>query len=146
MFALAFLRPVGAFAGAVLGWVFGDWRRILALLVLAGFVAIYIVAYSQGHRAGEAGKTAALQAQAKAFVAAADKAATEEHNRQMAAAKAAQADFDKQMKARDMADTAKSAALEKEIASYEAQLAKAGHSCPITPDDLKHLGVLNAKP
>jgi hypothetical protein len=144
--ALAFIRPFAGFAGAVLGWAFADWKRLIAILAVLALLGAYLVGDVRGRHAGDAAWQARLDAQAKAFVAAADKAATDEHNRQIAAAKAAQADFDRQMKASDAADAAKTAAMEKEIARYEAQLAKTGRSCGLTADDLRALGLRNAKP
>ncbi|MGN6103005.1 MAG: hypothetical protein ACTHOR_17845 [Devosia sp.] len=143
---IAFIKPFASAIGAVAGWALADWKRIVALLAVLALVGAYVVGDVRGRQAEAKAWQAKYDAQAKAFIAAADRAATEEHNRQVTAVAAAQADFDKQMRARDKADAEKTAALDKEIASYEAQLAKAGRSCPITPDDLQHLGVLNAKP
>lgn len=141
--ALAFLRPIGALAGAALGWVVADWHRLLAALALLAIIGAYVTGDMRGRHAGDATWQAKLDRQAKDYIAAADRAQTAEHSRQVAAAQAAQADFDKAMRVRDAADAANTAALEKEIASYEAQLAKTGRSCGLTDADLRALGLHN---
>jgi hypothetical protein len=144
--ALAFIKPFASAIGAVAGWALADWKRIVALLAVLALVGAYVVGDVRGRQAEAKAWQAKYDAQAKAFIAAADRAATEEHNRQVTAVAAAQADFDKQMRARDKADAAKTAEMEKQIAAYESVLAKAGRSCALGPDDLRALGLFNAKP
>lgn len=139
--ALAILKSGGAIVGGFLGWLFADWHRLLIALGLIAIASAYVVGDMRGRHAGDGAWQAKVDGQAKAVIASADRAQTAEHNRQLAAATAAQTDLDTQMRARDAADAARAAQTDKEIAAYEQKLAATGRSCGLTDDDLGALGV-----
>jgi len=134
--------------GSAFGWLFADWHRIAAVIVLAAIVAAYVVGDQRRAAADSAITQQKLDAQAKAFVTSADAAMAAEHQRQLQIGQQLTDDFQKQQAARDAADAKTDAALNKEIADAHQNLAAANNACALTDDDLGVLrnGARKAKP
>lgn len=133
----------GPLLGGVFGWVFGDWRRIVALLVLIALVTTFIVADRRRAHIDAAYWQAKIDAQAKTFIKAADAAATAETKRQADIGSQITKAFQDQIAARDAAQAKSNAAMEAQIAQYQKQMAADGRACALSNSDLR---LLNTQP
>jgi hypothetical protein len=131
LLAVWLLAPLGKLAG----WVLADWHRVVIVLLLAGYVATWFIAAHHQAAADLILRQQALEAQAKAFIAEADRAQQAETKRQADIGAAVEADFEKQLAARDAADAKTDAQLAKEIADHDKQAMAAGGSCTVGADD-----------
>ncbi len=141
-FAL-FGSKIMAWGAAVVGWILGDWRRVATVILIAAFIATYIVA---DHRRAAADKIILQQritALTQSFDTAAAAAKADEEKRIAQAGADAVAIFQHQAEVRDAQQAQTDAKTEQEIQKYETALAAAGRSCAIDPLDLL---LLNSQP
>jgi len=127
--------PALAAIGGVFAWLFGDWRRILALVIVGALIATYAIADDRRAKADAIVLQQRLDVQSKAFITAADAAMRKEDDRQVAAGDAATTEFNRQMAIRDAADAKVDAALKKEIADEAQTRAAQGSICALTDAD-----------
>lgn len=129
------LAPLGRPAA----WVLADWHRVVIVLLLAGYVATWFVADHRRAALDAIVTSQKLDAQARAFIAAADRAQEAETKRQADIGAGVSADFEKQLAVRDAADAKKDAELAKEIADHDAQNLAQGGGCTVGAGDLDWL-------